>query len=417
MPAASTSAIDLGLPPAKARPASRAARRRRALLCWALIAPTLVFLVVTFAAPIAVFLYRSIDNSLLRETLVRTIPALQRWDGTGNPPADAYGALLADLIDAKQRAQTGRMARRLSNNIPEFYEIVVVTARKLPKAVPDDAAAALQAIDARWADPVLWQTMRQESGRLTPFYLLNAIGLRQDLQGGIGLQAPEMQIFPQVYLRTFVICAVVTLLCVLLSYPVAYTLYLLPTGTVNKLLVFVLIPFWTSLLIRTSSWVILLQNQGIVNDFLQWTGITSAPVPLIFNRFGVYVTMTQVLLPYALLPIYTAMRTIPMSQLQAALSLGARPARSFLMVFLPQTLPGLGAGALLVFILALGYYITPALVGGPSDQMISYFIAFFTNETINWGQASALGAWLLLFTLVMYAIFATRGSRGLKGTV
>lgn len=400
-----------------AKPRRTPLQRRRALLTWALIAPSLVFLVTTFAMPIGLFLYRSVDNSLISETLARTVPALQQWNGVGNPPAKVYDAFMADMIDAKRVQKTGRLARRLSNNIPDFYNLILVTARKLPKSLPADPAAALLAIDPRWSDPSLWQTLRQESGALTPFYLLTALGLRESLQGGLELQTPEMQIFPQVYLRTFVICTVVTLICVLLSYPVAYTLYLLPTATVNRLMVFILIPFWTSLLIRTSSWVILLQSHGIVNDFLQWIGVSDHPVPLIFNRFGVYITMTQILLPYALLPIYTAMRSIPISQLQAALSLGAKPARSFFMVFLPQTIPGLGAGALLVFILSLGYYITPALVGGPNDQMISYFIAFFTNETINWGQASALGAVLLLFTLVIYAVFTTKGGRGLRGAM
>jgi len=167
----------------------------------------------------------------------------------------------------------------------------------------------------------------------------------------------------------------------------------------------VLLPFWTSLLVRTTAWVVLLQNQGIVNEVLIWLGIVQAPVQLIYNRIGVYVAMTHVLLPFMILPLYSVMRGISPNYVRAAKSLGAPPTTAFLRIYVPQCLPGIGAGCLLVFILALGYYITPALVGGAGDQMIAYFIAFYTTSTINWGLASALGAVLLAATLMLCALY------------
>ena len=171
-------------------------------------------------------------------------------------------------------------------------------------------------------------------------------------------------------------------------------------------MILVLLPFWTSLLVRTAAWVVLLQREGPINGVLQALRITEQPLQLIYNRFGLYVAMTHVLLPFMILPLYSVMRAIPPQLMRAAASLGARPVRAFAQVYLPQTAPGIGAGCLLVFILAIGYYITPALVGGTDDQMISYFIAFFTNQTMNWGMAAALGAVLLAATLILFALYA-----------
>jgi putative spermidine/putrescine transport system permease protein len=185
--------------------------------------------------------------------------------------------------------------------------------------------------------------------------------------------------------------------------------------TANLLMILVLLPFWTSLLVRTTAWIVLLQNEGIVNQALLFLRLIDHPVRLIYNRFGVYVAMTHVLLPFMVLPLYGVMHAIKPVYMRAALSLGARPSVAFARVYLPLTLPGVGAGCLLVFILALGYYITPALVGGAADQMISYFIAFYTTDTVNWGMASALGAVLLVSTLVLYSVYQRLvGAEGMR---
>ena len=217
---------------------------------------------------------------------------------------------------------------------------------------------------------------------------------------------PDQAIYLGIFLRTFWISFVVTALCLLLGYPLAYKLASLPARISNLLLILVLLPFWTSLLVRTGAWVVLLQREGVVNDVLIALGLTSEPLQLVYNRFGVFVAMTHILLPFMVLPLYSVMRGIPPQYMRAAASLGARPLRAFLRVYLPQTVPGIGAGCLLVFILAIGYYITPALIGGINDQMVSYFVAFFTNQTVNWGMASALGTVLLIVTLLLFALYA-----------
>jgi putative spermidine/putrescine transport system permease protein len=215
----------------------------------------------------------------------------------------------------------------------------------------------------------------------------------------------QQAIYLDIFQRTFTIGAGVTLICLLLGYPLAYKLATLPVRVSNLLMILVLLPFWTSLLVRTAAWVVLLQREGPINGALQALRLTDQPLQLVYNRFGLYVAMTHVLLPFMVLPLYSVMRGIPPQLARAAASLGARPLRAFVKVYLPQTVPGIGAGCLLVFILAIGYYITPALVGGAEDQMISYFIAFYASRTVNWGMAAALSIMLLAATLALYTVY------------
>jgi putative spermidine/putrescine transport system permease protein len=170
-------------------------------------------------------------------------------------------------------------------------------------------------------------------------------------------------------------------------------------------MILVLLPFWTSLLVRTTAWVVLLLDNGTVNTTLLFLHIIDHPLKLIFTRFSTIVAMTHIQLPFTLLPIYSVMKTISPSHMRAARSLGAGPFYAFWRVYFPQTVPGIAAGCLLTFILSLGYYITPALIGGPADQMVSYYVAFFINNTVNWGQAAALGAILLVLTSVLYVLY------------
>jgi putative spermidine/putrescine transport system permease protein len=194
----------------------------------------------------------------------------------------------------------------------------------------------------------------------------------------------------------------VTALCLLIGFPVAAVMARAGKRAASWMLMLVLVPFWTSLLVRSTAWVILLQNEGLVNKTLMALGIISSPLPLVFNRAGVIIAMVHVLLPYAILPIYSVMKGISGNHLRAAASLGASPLRVFRTVYLPLTLPGVAAGGTLVFVLSVGFYVTPALVGGPGDQMIGYFIAYFTNSAVNWGLASALGAFLLIVVAAIY---------------
>jgi len=273
------------------------------------------------------------------------------------------------------------------------------------KTDPSSYRDVVIAIDKRWGNLRYWSAVKQAARPYTDFYLLAAVDFERDRSGSISRVPAERALYTKVFGRTFWMSMVVTIWCLLLGYPVAWMLAGLPARRSNLLMILVLLPFWTSLLVRTASWIIVLQKEGIINKILMWTHITSAPLELVFNRFGVYVAMVHILLPFMILPLYSVMKNIPPSLMRAAASLGANPITAFFKVYLPQSVPGISAGCLLVFILAIGYYITPALVGGPKDQMLSYFIAFFTNNTINWGMASGLAVLLLSATVVLYVVF------------
>jgi ABC-type spermidine/putrescine transport system permease subunit I len=216
---------------------------------------------------------------------------------------------------------------------------------------------------------------------------------------------PDQSVYVAIIVRTFGISILVTLVTLILGFPVAYLLASLPNKTSNLLMILVLLPFWTSLLVRTTAWFVLLQDNGVINDTVQFLQLADHPLKLIFSRFGTVVAMTHIQLPFTLLPIYSVMKTIPPSHVRAARSLGAGPFLAFWKVYFPQTVPGIAAGCLLTFILCLGYYITPALVGGPTDQMVSGFIALAINQENNWGKASALGTILLAATMVLYFVY------------
>lgn len=381
------------------------AERRRKLRAFGLVAPLLLYLVVTFALPIGDMLRRSVVDPDLAGVWPRVAVAIDRWeDRQALPDETVFAALAADLRDSYKARTLAKAARRLNYALDNGRSLVFGTARRLPESA-ESWTVALTHIDARWGDRATWNAIDQASGPLTGFFLLAALDLEKTATGDI-IAAPENQaIYLDILGRTFTVSFLVTLLTVVLGFPVAYLLATLPANKANLLMILVLLPFWTSLLVRTAAWVVLLQEQGVVNMALMWIGVIEAPVRLIYNRIGVYIAMTHILLPFMILPLYSVMKGIKPHYLRAAISLGATPTEAFIRVYLPLTLPGIGAGALLVFILALGYYITPALVGGAADQMISYFIAFYTSDTVNWGMASALGAVLLAATLLLYSVY------------
>ena len=201
--------------------------------------------------------------------------------------------------------------------------------------------------------------------------------------------------------------ALITVFCLLLGYPIAFLLATLPARHSNLLLILVLLPFWTSLLVRTTAWIALLQSEGVLNDLMVFLGIISEDgrLQMIHNKVGTFVAMTHILLPFMILPLYSVMKTISPSYMRAARSLGASPFTSFVRVYMPNTVPGIGAGCILVFILSIGYYITPALVGGRTGTFISNIIALHISETLNWGLAAALGVILLFLVLLLYFLY------------
>ncbi len=400
-------AVDLADLPALKRDLRRAESRRR-WLAMALVAPLILFLLLTFALPILDMLRRAATDSDLPTAMPRFSSAVRDWDRASDPPEALYAALGHDLRAAYTAHTLAIAARRLNYALPNGRSLVMNTGRALRSldAKPSSWRVKLVGIDPAWGERRTWIALAQAAGPLTDFYLLAAVDLERDPSNRIVEKPADQRLFRQVLARTFGISLIVTLLCLLLGFPVAYLIANLPERRGNLLTVLVLLPFWTSILVRTAAWIVLLQDQGLVNQALQVAGLTEAPMRLIFNRTGVIIAMTHVLLPFMILPLLATMKAIPPTYLRAAISLGAHPAIAFLRVYLPQTLPGLTAGALLVFIMALGYYITPSLVGGADDQMLSYFIAFFTNSSANWGLAAALSVLLLGTTLILYAVYS-----------
>jgi putative spermidine/putrescine transport system permease protein len=371
-----------------------------------LIAPSFLFLLVFFLMPIAGMLVRSVDNPELRTVMPRTAALIRDWDGKGLPDEPIFASFAAELRQAYEARMLAIAAKRLAYDLPGFRSLLLSAGRNLPEEPAGSWRETLVGFEPQWGETATWAVIQRAAAPWTPLYILAAIDRQQDAASEIVRAPPEQAIYINIFLRTFWIAFVVTVLCFVLGYPLAYKLASLPVRVSNLLMILVLMPFWTSLLVRTAAWVVLLQREGPVNGLLQALYITDRPLQLVYNRFGLYVAMTHILLPFMVLPLYSVMRGIPPEYMRAAASLGAGPVRAFLRVYLPQTVPGIGAGCLLVFILAIGYYLTPALVGGVNDQMISYFVVFFTNQTVNWGMASALGAVLLIATLALFAVYS-----------
>jgi putative spermidine/putrescine transport system permease protein len=371
---------------------------------WLLTLPALAFLVYAFVIPIAAFLFQVVDNRAPHAQLRNVAVALADWDRRGMPGDAAFKAVADDLRRLVRDEAVVSLAARLNHNKAGLRSLITRTAARLPASEPASWRETLTAIDARWNDPETWRILASESGPVTWHYLLAALDLQRGADGGLTNVAEDQRIYRGLFMQTVVISAVVTLLCLAIGLPIAYVLAHGSARLQNVLLVFVLLPFWSSLLVRSAGWIVVLHEQGLLNYALSWLGFGERATSMLYNRPGVYLAMTHVLLPFMILPIYSVMRGIPDTHLKAAASLGAPPWLAFRRAYLPQILPGVVAGSTLVFVSALGYYITPLLIGGPRDQMISYFIAYFTNVSVNWGMAGALSLILLASVVVIYAI-------------
>lgn len=396
-----------GLTADEVRTEKRELRRRRRVSLL-LVAPLLLFVLFAFAAPIASMLYQSVYNPTLARLIPNTLAQLEDWDETPLPPAAAYGAMAQELKQLAQERQAGTLGATINPAYPGASSLINASARKM-RNVPDAELAEqgerlLGEADRRWSQPEVWRAIK-ESGRVyTDTHYLSALDLERGADGEIR-QRESARIYIQLYGRSLGMALAITLLCVALGYPLAYYLAHAPRRVAGVLMVLVLLPFWTSVLVRTTAWIALLQTNGAVNSLLLAAGLIDQPLEMLYTRFATIVAMTHMLLPFMVLPLYSVMRGIDPSYVRAALSLGGRPVSAFLRIYFPLTLPGLSAGALLVFIIAVGYYITPALVGGADDQMISNIIAFHMQRSNNWGLAAALGGLLLALVLLLYAVY------------
>ena len=394
-----------GTPLKKSLSRSLRQQKIRALL---LIAPLLIFILVAFIMPIVSMLSRSVENDLVSNTLPATVSEIQSWDAlSGELPDElVYKAFEQDIQNAAKAKVHTKVALRLNYEKSGIASLFKKTARKAKKwDIETDGPFKEKLIKVHkgWGEVEVWQTIKTHSPRYTSGYFLNAIDMRKTAEGA-DFQPEDKTILIKLFQRTLVMSLIITFSCILLGYPVAWLLANLPMRQANLLMILVLLPFWTSLLVRTSAWKVMLQQQGVINDILVQLSLVSDDARLIMinNEIGTIVAMTHILLPFMILPMYSVMQTIPPSYLRAAKSLGATNWTAFWRVYFPQSIPGIGAGSILVFILAIGYYITPEIVGGTKGVFISNRIAYHILKSLNWGLAAALGTILLVAVLILY---------------
>ena len=394
-----------GTPLKKSLNRSLRQQKLRALL---LIAPLLIFILVAFIMPIVSMLSRSVENELVGKTLPLTVQSIQSWDALSGelPDESVYKAFAQDIQNAAKAKVHTKVALRLNYEKSGIASLFKKTARKAKKwDIETDGPFKEKLIKVHkgWGEVEVWQTIKTHSPAYTSGYFLNAVDMRKTAQGA-DWQPEDKTILIKLFQRTLIMSLIITFSCIILGYPVAWLLANLPMRQANLLMILVLLPFWTSLLVRTSAWKVMLQQQGVINDVLVQLSLISDEGRLIMinNEIGTIVAMTHILLPFMILPMYSVMQTIPPSYLRAAKSLGATNWTAFWRVYFPQSVPGIGAGSILVFILAIGYYITPEIVGGTKGVFISNRIAYHILKSLNWGLAAALGTILLVAVLILY---------------
>lgn len=382
----------------------RAATLRERSGALLLITPVFVFLAVFFLWPLWVMVTAAFVDDAVSKVMPQTAASIVSWDGQGVPSEATRRALALDLKAATDEQALGEAVRRLNSAASGFRTLLGRTITTV-KDAPDPAQVDLFEVDPRWKETRFWVALRGAMPPYTDRNILAAVDMKRDASGSVVIEAADVSAHRLIMLRTLLVAAMVTIACAVIGLPYAMLTASLTGWKRSALLLAVILPLWTSLLVRTAAWFILLQNEGLINRALQAIGLIDSPLPLIFNRLGVVIAMTHVLLPFMVLPIYSVILGIPRNLVPAAQSMGAGPIRAFCRVLLPLTLPGLLSGSLLVFMVAIGYYITPALLGGANDQMISSVIAFYATGTANWGLAGALGLILLVVTTVLYTIY------------
>ena len=386
------------------------AERKNKIKAFLLVVPLLLFLIITYILPIGDMFMRSIDDKMVTNMLPKTFTAMKKWDGKEMPPEEVFAGFYSDFKILVQNKEHGKLAQRLNKEKNGFNSIIKKLFRQVQRNKIDEGQSIkeqIMKVHKRWRDVEYWQAIKRTAPPYTTAKYLKGMDMYYGPDGNIMQVEEDRRIHRILWLRTLEIAFFVTLFSFLMGYPIAHLLATLPMKYSNLLMICVLLPFWTSLLVRTASWMILLQQQGIVNDFFVMIGLVADDnrPEMMYNKVGTYVAMTQILLPFMVLPLYSVMKTISPSLMRAGKSLGGTPFVAFWKIYFPLTIPGIGAGCLLVFILAIGYYITPALVGGASGTLISNQIAYHMKTTLDWSFASAMGLMLLTGVLVVYWIY------------
>lgn len=383
--------------------------RRRKLLAIFFVVPLLLFVFVTFAAPIGTMLYRSFYHPTVAELVPDTLEALDDWSADSGelPPMAALNTFSLELKRLANERLSGKLAEEINRALPGASSLIKSTARRLRRVDDSElqSSGAQRLFDARddWQQIDIWQAIKKSGAVFKADFYLTALDMEQTPAGEIVQR--DTQIYLQLYWKSLKIALYITVLTALIGFPLAWYLANARARVANTLMILVLLPFWTSLLVRTTAWIALLQTNGVINSTLMSLYIIDQPLEMLYTEFATVIAMTHILLPFMVLPLYSVMKGIDPSYFRAALSLGARPIPAFVRIYLPMTVPGLSAGALLVFIISIGYYITPALVGGTEGQMISNIIAFHMQSSNNWELAAALGSLLLLLITVLYWLY------------
>ena len=383
------------------------AEKKNKIKAFLLVCPLLLFLIITYVFPIGDMLFRSVDDRMVTNMLPKTYKAMENWDGKELPDEKVFAAFFQDYNLLVQEKTFGKLATQLNYEKNGFKSILKKLQRKMKKFEDGNYKEQIMDVHKRWANVEYWRAIKRRAPAISYSKYLKGMDLIENEDGNITQVPKDRRVHRVLWLRTLEVAFFVTLFCFLMAYPIAHLLATLPMKYSNLLMICVLLPFWTSLLVRTASWMILLQQQGVVNDFFVWIGLVADDnrPEMMYNKTGTYVAMTQILLPFMVLPLYSVMKTISPSLMRAGKSLGGTPFVAFWKVYFPLTIPGIGAGCLLVFILAIGYYITPALVGGASGTLISNQIAFHMKSTLDWSFASAMGLMLLAGVLAIYWVY------------
>ena len=391
----------------------RKTERKNKIRAFLLVFPLLLFIIVTFVVPIGDMLLRSVDDSQINNVYAKTFEEYNKWDSENDelPPEAVYEAIFND-IHYGDKVQVGKALTRMNYSKSGWKSLIKKTRRAIKKIVksgelPTSYKETMISIHEGWGDRLFWVSMKQMVNEKTAIYYWNAIDRTYDIDGNVIMQDEKRRMYIKTWIRTFKVSVYVTFFCLLLGFPVAHLLANLPLRYSNLLMIFVLLPFWTSLLVRTTAWIVMLQQKGVINGVLVWLGIINDDqrIQMVYNMTGTIIAMTQILLPFMILPLYSVMKVIPKRHMRAAQNLGAKPVRAFIRVYLPQTVPGMSAGGLLVFVLAIGYFITPELVGGKDGQLIGHWIAYHLKTTLNWGLCAAIGSILLVIMLVLYWLY------------
>ncbi len=382
--------------------------RRRQWVAFSLVAPLLLFLAFAFIAPIVSMLHQGVYNPLVAELVPDTLSSLEAWDGLEKPNQETFSNMAKELKRLAVERESGKFAAEINRYLPGASSVIKKSARKLRQLDESGLDAEMEKIllelDNTWGEPEIWRSIKHAGVAYSNRNFLTALDLEENTQGEI-VARESAKVYVSLFIKTLKLAFIITMLCFLLGYPLAYYLANAPAKTANLLMVLVMLPFWTSLLVRTTAWIALLQTNGVINTFLMSLKLINEPFELLYTEFSTIIAMTHILLPFMILPLYSVMKGIDPSFFRAAMSMGATPIKAFIQVYFPTSLPGLSAGALLVFIISVGYYITPALVGGTDGQMISNIIAFHMQQSNNWGLAAALGSLLLALILVLYWIY------------